>query len=337
MEPNTQSRQQAMTISRGDRSVRVFINQMKESNEIDAAFFVKEKAVMSSRTGAPYLRLRLSDRTGEIEGRIWDGVEDFSPLFARGDFVKIKAQVTSYQDQLQLNIKSLKRCDQNEVSLDEFLPSCSRDPQEMLEELIEIGETIENRYLKDLVMAFLRSSQFSDLFKRAPSAKRLHHVYLGGLLEHTLSVAHLIQEIQGHYPEINHDLLLAGGILHDVGKVHELSYQKTFDYTDEGRLLGHIVIGVEMVDKEIEQIEEFPSELAMLVKHLILSHHGEYEWGSPKRPKILEAEILHHLDDLDAKVNGIQGLMEKREEGARWTEYHRMLERFFFIGDEEEH
>lgn len=315
---------------------RTFIDQIRENDQVEGTFWVKEKAMITSRAGTPYLRLRLSDRTGEIEGRIWDGVEEFSPLFEREDFIKIKAQATSYQERLQLSIKSLRRCEEEEVSLEDFLPSSARDPEEMLAELIEIGQTIENRYLRELVMAFLQDEQFTVLFKRAPGAKKLHHVYLGGLLEHTLSMVKLIQKIKGHYAGINHDLLLAGGIVHDVGKVQELSYDISFDYTDEGRLLGHILLGVEMVEREISRIEGFPSELAMLIKHLVLSHHGQYDWGSPKRPKTLEAEILHHLDDLDAKINGIQEFMKKGEEGAKWTDYHRMFDRFFYLGDGEE-
>lgn len=315
---------------------RTFIDQIRENDQVEGTFWVKEKAMITSRAGTPYLRLRLSDRTGEIEGRIWDGVQEFSPLFEREDFIKIKAQATSYQERLQLSIKSLRRCEEEEVSLEDFLPSSARDPEEMLAELIEIGQTIENRYYRELVMAFLQDEQFTVLFKRAPGAKKLHHVYLGGLLEHTLSMVKLIQKIKGHYAGINHDLLLAGGIVHDVGKVQELSYDISFDYTDEGRLLGHILLGVEMVEREISRIEGFPSELAMLIKHLVLSHHGQYDWGSPKRPKTLEAEILHHLDDLDAKINGIQEFMKKGEEGAKWTDYHRMFDRFFYLGDGEE-
>jgi len=315
---------------------RTFVKEIRENELVEGVFWVKEKATPLSRSGAPYLRVRLADRTGEIEGRVWDGVEEFADLFDRDDFIRIKAQATSYQDRVQLNIKSIKKVADAEVSLDEFLPSSLRDPEEMLAELTEISQGIENDYLKKMVMAFLENEEFTALFKRAPGAKRLHHSFLGGLLEHTLSVVNLIQKIKGYYEGINHDLLLAGGVLHDIGKVYELSYERSFDYTDVGRLVGHIVMGVEMVDKEIARIEGFPAELAMLMKHLLLSHHGQYEWGSPTRPMTLEAQILHHLDDLDAKVKGIQEFMQKAQEGATWTDYHRMFERFFYIGEVEE-
>ena len=313
-----------------------FINQIRENDLVEGVFWVKEKAMPFTRTGTPYLRVRLTDRSGEMEGRIWDGVEEFADLFEREDFIRIKAQATSYQDQVQLNIKSLTKAERGEVALEDFLPASERDPEEMLAELVGIAQGIENPYLKELVMAFLGDKEFTTLFKRAPGAKRLHHACLGGLLEHTLSVTKLIEEIRGHYAGINHDLLLAGGILHDVGKVNELSYDIAFDYTDEGRLVGHIVMGTEMVEERIAQIKGFPKELAMLMKHLMISHHGQYEYGSPKRPKTLEANILYYLDDLDAKVNGIQEFMNKGEEGERWTPFHRMFDRFFYKGEGEE-
>jgi len=315
---------------------RTFINQIRENDLVEGVFWVKEKAMPFTRTGTPYLRVRLTDRTGEMEGRIWDGVEEFADLFEREDFIRIKAQATSYQDQVQLNIKSLTKVEQAEVELEDFLPASAKDPEEMLAELVGIAEGIENLYLKELVMAFLTDDEFTTLFKRAPGAKRLHHACLGGLLEHTLSVVRLIEEIKGHYAGINHDLLLAGGILHDIGKVYELSYAIAFDYTDEGRLVGHIVMGTQMVAEKIAQIEGFPKELAMLMKHLMISHHGQYEWGSPKRPKTLEANILYYLDDLDAKVSGIKEFMDKGEEGAKWTDFHRMFDRFFYKGEGEE-
>jgi len=315
---------------------RTFVKDIRENDQVDGVFWVKEKSMPVSRTGAPYLRLRLADRTGEIEARVWDGAEAFADLFTRDDFIRIKAQATSYQDKIQLNIKSIKKAAEADVRLEDFLASSTRDPDEMLAELIAIGQGIENPFLKQLIMAFLENEEFTVRFKRAPGAKRLHHSFLGGLLEHTLSVVQLIEKLKGYYEGINHDLLLAGGVLHDVAKVYELSYERSFDYTDAGRLIGHIVMGVEMVDKEIAQIEGFPTELAMLMKHLLLSHHGQYEWGSPTRPMTLEAQMLHHLDDLDAKVNGIKEFMNKVEQGTRWTDYHRMFERFFYVGEGEE-
>ena len=203
-----------------------------------------------------------------------------------------------------------------------------------MEELKRVANRIKDPFLYRLVFAFLEDREFASSFMKAPASRRLHHAYIGGLLEHTLSVVRLVERLKGHYEGVNWDLLLAGAILHDIGKVKELSYDSSFDYSDEGRLLGHIFLGAEMLQEKIGEIKGFPPRDAMLLKHLILSHHGYYEWGSPKRPKTREAEILHHLDDLDAKVKGISEFMGKRQEGERWTEYHKVFERFFYRGGE---
>ena len=201
----------------------------------------------------------------------------------------------------------------------------------MLEELQLIMEDIKDKYLKELLRLLFAEEEFIRLFTTAPAAKALHHVYLGGLMEHSLSMARLARMVSDNYDNVNRDLLLTGAILHDLGKVYELSFQKTFSYTDEGRLLGHITIGVEMIEKKITAIPGFPSELRMLLKHMILSHHGEYLYGSPKRPKTIEALMLYYLDDLDAKVNGFQQVMSKNnDDQSNWSEFHKLFERFLF-------
>ena len=315
--------------------MKTYIDQIRENQDVEGTFVVTEKNVATSRSGSPYLRLKLSDRTGEIEARIWDESEVLGSLFERGDVITIKGHAGSFQDRLQLNIKALKKCPDNEVVLEDFLPTAPRPADQMLKELNDISTTITNPYLRTLVMAFLEDNDFLAVFQRLPAAKRLHHVYLGGLLEHTLSVAQLAQRIEGQYPDIDRDLLLTGAVLHDVGKVRELSCVLGFDYTDEGRLLGHIAMGMDMVSQRMNQIHGFPEELAMLVKHLMLSHHGQYEFGSPRRPKTPEAEILYRLDDLDAKINGIQAFMRQGNDGSRWTDYHRIFDRFFYLASGE--
>ena len=315
--------------------MKTYIDQIRENQEVESTFVVTEKNVATSRSGTTYLRLRLSDRTGEIEARVWDGAEDFGTLFERGDAITIKGHAGSFQDRLQLNIKAVKKCPDDEVVLEDFLPTAPQPVDEMLRQLKDISSTIQNPHLRTLVAAFLEDDDFVAAFRRAPAAKRLHHVYLGGLLEHTLSVAQLADRIHGQYPGIDRDLLLAGAVLHDVGKVRELSCTLEFDYTDEGRLLGHIVMGSDMVSQRIATIPGFPEQLALMVKHLMLSHHGQYEFGSPRRPKIPEAELLYRLDDLDAKINGIQTFMKQGDGGSRWTDYHRMFDRFFYLGSPE--
>ncbi len=309
-----------------------YVAEIRENDLVEGAFLVTEKMSLTSKAGNRYLRLRLSDRTGEIEGRIWEEVEERERLFQRGDLVAIKAEAVNYQGRLQLNIFELRPCSEAEVDMGDFIPPARRPPGEMLEELRELAQRVEDRFLRTLVFSFLRDEAFLRDFTKVPASKRLHHARHGGLLEHTLSVAKLAERLRGHYPRVNWDLLLAGAILHDVGKVRELSHGLHFDYTSSGRLLGHVVMGVEMVSERIAAIEGFPEELAMLVKHLILSHHGRYEWGSPKRPKTVEAELLHHLDDLDAKVEGIMDALGRGE--GTWTDYHRAFERAFYRGEE---
>jgi len=308
-----------------------YVAEIRENDLVQGAFLVTEKNLSTSRSGSRYLRLKLSDRTGEIEARIWEGVEERGRLFQKGDLVAIKAEAVSYQGRLQLNILELRPCSEAEVDMEDFIPPARRPPEEMLEELQGLARRIEDPFLRRLVFSFLRDDSFLEDFLRVPASKRLHHARHGGLIEHTLSVARLVERLRGHYPGVDWDLLLAGAILHDVGKVRELKHGMQFEYTSHGRLLGHVVMGVEMVAERIASIEGFPEERAMLLKHLILSHHGRYEWGAPRRPKTVEAELLHHLDDLDAKVEGILDALG-RSEGA-WTEYHRAFERPFYRGD----
>jgi 3'-5' exoribonuclease len=203
----------------------------------------------------------------------------------------------------------------------------------MFDEFLSYIEQIQNEPIKILLQSFFHDQKTADLFKRAPAAKGFHHVYLGGLLEHTLSVVRLLGKTADHYPKLNRDLLLAGGMLHDIAKIYEFSYDHMIDYSDEGRLIGHIVMGVEMIDRKIEAIPEFPATLALQLRHIILSHHGEFEFGSPKRPKIMEALVVHHIDDLDAKLNAFSAFISDSTNGdSDWTAYNRFFERFLYKG-----
>jgi len=198
--------------------------------------------------------------------------------------------------------------------------------------LRELLRKIESLEIKSLIDRFLSDSSFVHLFKRAPAAKNFHHSTLGGLLEHTLSVCRLALLVAEHYPELNRDLLLAGAFLHDIGKVRELGVATSIDYTDEGRLVGHLSLGVSMVDEKLAAMKDFPEEIALRLKHLILSHHGEYEFGSPKKPAFLEAFALHLIDDLDAKMNGLGRFIEKDRQEGRWTDFNRLFDRYFLKG-----
>ena len=310
---------------------KIFIDHIRENEDVVDIFLVKEKTLAISRNGSPYLNLQLMDRTGEIAGRVWEKAEKLSRIFSKNDFINIRAKATIFKENLQLNILDIKRCDDSDISAEDFLPRSAKDVDEMYAELKTLSLKVKDQYLNRLINLFLDNNKFSQLFKQVPAAKGLHHAYLGGLLEHTLSVCKLILTIAPHYEGINIDLLFTGGLLHDIGKIYELTYKKSFDYTDEGRLLGHISLGFKIIEAKIKQISGFPPKLAMLLEHLILSHHGQYHFGSPKRPKTLEAMMLYYLDDLDAKMNGIKNFIEKeRGNNSSWTGYNSIYERFIY-------
>jgi len=310
---------------------KVFVSEIRDRTQVDSVFLVKEKISSLARNGKPYLTLHLMDKTGEIEGRVWENVDSLGSLFEKDDFIAVKAKATVYLGKMQLIVSDLSRVPDQEVQLPNFLPEGERDVAEMLAELRSLVESCADGNLRRLLLAFFGDDNFLELYSKAPAAKGMHHVYLGGLLEHSLAVARLVDTIAPLYPSLNRDLLLAGALLHDVGKVREMTYLRSFDYTDEGKLLGHITIGVEMVNEKLAAMGDFPVETAMLLKHMILSHHGQYEFGSPKRPKTIESTVLNYLDDLDSKINGIRTHMKKESVSqSRWTAYHRLYDRYFY-------
>ncbi|MEW5724117.1 MAG: HD domain-containing protein [Thermodesulfobacteriota bacterium] len=310
---------------------KTFVEDIREGQEVDSPFLLDELRLGQTKTGRPFVGLKLRDRTGQIEGRVWDQAEEFYRVFRNGDVALVRGAAESFQGQVQLKVLEARGLDPSQVDQGWFLPSSRYDPEEMLAELTALLGTINDPHLAGLAQDFLADETFRSSFRTAPAAKRFHHAYRGGLLEHTLSLTRTATAVAPLYPALNRDLLLAGAFLHDVGKVREFGEGLSGDYTDEGRLLGHLLIGLEMVEEKISGRPDFPSDLALLVKHLVVSHHGENEMGSPKTPAILEALALHLLDDLDAKMNGIGGFIERHADaGTGWTDYNRLLERFFF-------
>ena len=311
----------------------VYVNQLKERDRVESIFLVRNKITAMAKNGKPYMTLKLMDRTGEVEGRIWDRIDHFSAQFAKDDFILVNAKASVYMGKMQLIVQDLKAIDENTVDLGDFLPVSQRPQVEMRSELDTLLASLSDPHIEALLRAFFDDSEFYARYSKAPAAKAMHHVYLGGLLEHSLAVTALASDVAVRYPQVNRDLLICGALLHDIGKVNELSYGRSFDYTDEGKLLGHIVIGTQMIDDKIRQLPDFSAEMAMMIKHLILSHHGQYDFGSPKRPKFLEAVILNFVDDLDSKINGVQTHIDKEpdREGS-WTSYHRLYDRYFYTG-----
>ncbi|RME38699.1 MAG: HD domain-containing protein, partial [Deltaproteobacteria bacterium] len=312
---------------------QVYVRDIRERDWVEDVFLVRDRTSAMARNGKPYMTLKLMDRTGELEGRIWDRVEDFENRFARDDFVRVRGRASLYLGRMQLVVQDIERIDEKEVDFADFLPVAAESAGQLASRLRQVVATIRQPHLRALLDGLLADDDFARAYCRAPAAKSMHHVYLGGLAEHSLSIAGLVDLVCSHYDFLNRDLLLAGALLHDVGKIFELRYSRSFEYTDEGKLLGHIIMGVELIDEHIRRIDGFPRELAMQLKHLLLSHHGQYEFGSPKRPKTLEAVALNFLDDLDSKLNGIRSHMEKEaEKEGDWTSYHRLYDRYFFKG-----
>jgi len=311
--------------------LHIWVEDLKESDHVQGHYLARAKRLGTTRKGDPYLSLTLSDRTGDVEARVWEGAEEVHGRFGEGDVVEVEGRAGSYRNEVQLILSRVEKAEVvDDPSL--FLETSEKDEREMMGALRDLLGTLKNAYLKELSERFLSDRDFTDRFKKAPAAKNFHHGYVGGLLEHTLSVCRLASDVADHYPDLDRDLLLCAAFLHDIGKIREFAYTTHIDNTDEGRLRGHLVLGVSMVDEKISAMRLFPDELGMRLKHLILSHHGELDFGSPKRPKFLEAFALHLIDDLDAKMNGLRRFMDRdRKEGA-WTDFNRLFTRYFLKG-----
>jgi len=310
-----------------------FISGLQANQLVTTTLLVKFKELKSRKTGEPYLSLTLSDKSGDLDAKIWDNIEEVEPTFDRDDFVKVKGLVQVFRNKPQLTIHKLRKCQEEEVDITDYFPKTTKDVEVMFEELLNIVDRVENSYLRELLMSLLMDECLAAKFKLAPAAKTLHHAWLGGLLEHTLSLCKLCRLMAQHYPDINQDLLLTGAMLHDIGKTQELSYARSFAYTTEGQLLGHMILELDLINEKIGQIEGFPRELKTLVQHLIISHHGEYEHGSPKLPMFPEALMLHCLDNLDSKLEAMKTiLLNERNVEGDWTGYNQMFGRPLFKG-----
>ncbi len=309
-----------------------FIDQLKVGDTVDDIFVLAEKTLARKRNGDNYLNITLADRTGRMKGVVWDNVDHIVQSVHSGEFVHITGGVAEYKGMLQLVAKQLEPCPLETVNAADFLPATGRDVEKMFARLTDLTAAMTDKDLKDLFALYWADGDFVDRFKKAPAAKMMHHAYIGGLLEHTLSMTLLADMVAGHYNGVNRDLLVAGTILHDAGKIREFEYATRIDYSDEGRLVSHIVIAVEMLQEKLIQLEDFPREKADLLKHMIISHHGERQFGSPEPPKTIEAVLLHFIDEIDSKVNGIREFMAREDPTEPWTSYHRLLERHFYRG-----
>jgi 3'-5' exoribonuclease len=304
-----------------------YVGDLVPNEIVTAQFLVISKEVRQKKSGEPYLSLQFCDRTGEIEAKMWDNVAEVMNSFDRDDFVKVKGLAQLYQNRSQFTVHKLRRLEEHEVEPEDYFPCSDRDPDEMFMELWDIIAGLKNEHLRALLHAVFNDTQLAAFFKIAPAAKSIHHACRGGLMEHVLSLCQLCRITASHYKDIDLDLLLTGAILHDIGKLEELSYSRSFSYTAPGQLLGHIVIGLRMVGEKIDELPDFPPKLRVLIEHMIISHHGLLEFGSPKVPLFLEALLLHHLDNLDSKMESMRAAVGRDQGDGEFTGWIGPLER----------
>jgi 3'-5' exoribonuclease len=314
-----------------------YVKDLVEGMAVSEVFVLESKSLGTTRAGKPFLTLVLRDKTGRIDAKVWDDAEAISDNLAGVQFVHVNGSIESYNNRLQLKVAHLAVKREQDVALDEFLATSARDPDEMFDELKKIGRTVKDPWLLKLLAAFFTDESFVARFKVSPASKTIHQSYVGGLLEHTLSVVKIASMLAEHYSDLNdgrglnRDLLLTGAVLHDIGKIAELESGIVQGYTTPGHLIGHIVLGYRMVDEKIKAIEGFPPELREQIGHLVLSHQGRLEWKSPVVPQFTEAILLHYIDDLDAKVHHVaQAIANARDPDADFTDWDRVLERFYY-------
>lgn len=316
---------------------RRYIHQLADGDTVDDIYLVGDKQMRTNRNGNLFLQVELRDRSGAISARLWNANEALFRLFDEGDLIRAKGRVQLFQGAIQMILSHIDTVEAEKADLTDFLPHTEQDISKLLDRLRHLLR-LKNHHLRALVECFLMDDDFVRALCRVPAGIKNHHAYVGGLLEHMVNMLEAADRILPLYPELDRDLLLMGIFLHDIGKVRELAYDRAFSYTDEGQLVGHIVIGVEMLDEKVKQVsqltgEDFPRELDLRLKHMILSHHGSYEFGSPRLPMTPEAIALHHLDNLDAKVHSFtRDIREDRNQASAWTPYNQSLQRRLYKG-----
>jgi 3'-5' exoribonuclease len=310
----------------------LFVDQLTAGQHFQDIFLVSKKSLAETKAGKPYLALSLMDRSGEVEARVWDNAEQFEAQADEGNFILVQAVAKPFRDQMQMAISTLQQVEESEVDLADFLPASARPLAEMARELEAVLDGIGDKPLQRLLRTIFCGETLTK-FQRAPAAKMMHHAYIGGLIEHTLSIIAMAHKAADHYPLIDRDLLVAGALLHDLAKIEEFDFSRPpFGYTDRGRLVGHLVLGVDLIREAARQVPDITDEQLDHLLHMVLSHHGQYAFGSPVLPMTPEAILLNQLDDMDAKMNFLQGMQAKMQgNGWHWSEYQRHLERYLYL------
>lgn len=302
-----------------------YINELREGEIVGDIYLCKTKQVAKTKAGKSYYSLLLQDKTGSIDAKIWElsnGIEHFDAM----DYIKVEGQVTSFQGNLQLNVRRVRKVKEGEYYPEDYIPCTDKNVDIMYKEVLVLINKVSDIYLRQLLIKIFGDKTFEKKFKTHSAAKRVHHGFMGGLLEHTLSVAKLCEFYCTQYPILNRDLLITAALCHDIGKMEELSSFPENDYTDEGQLIGHIIIGTMMLEEKIREIPRFPKKLANELKHCILAHHGELEFGSPKKPALIEALALTFADNTDAKIQTFKEALAEKKDGEEWLGYNRLFE-----------
>lgn len=316
---------------------KIFIRDLEDKQVFTSIFLARDKSMLTGKNGKPYISVFLADQTGSVDGRIWDNVDQLSESFQSGDVVKAKGQVQIFQGRKQVVIHRLEKALPEDYDIKDLMSASRRNPEEMMVELVAIAESMSDSSIRQLTLDVLNDAEIRPRMLKAPAAKSIHHAYQGGLIEHILSICGLMKMMHAHYAaqkvELKLDYLLFGAIFHDIGKVWELDPEGGITYTDKGKLLGHMIMAVELVEKKASRIFGFPEEIKDHLKHIILSHHGRLEYGSPKVPMFLEAFLVAAIDDLDSKINTISMFIKNERDagGDKWSRFNTLFERYFLL------
>ncbi|MCB0411585.1 MAG: HD domain-containing protein [Bdellovibrionales bacterium] len=308
------------------------IANLKDKDAVKTKFLVNNCQTLVDKNGKPYMSFELSDASGTLNGRLWERAEEVTKEVRAGDFVEVKGHVQLFQNRLQIVLHEVKKTQITETEIKGFVSPQRLDPEKVFTAILKFVDKVGNPYIKNLLLNTLQDKDLKPIFMSAPAAKSIHHAYIGGLSEHILSILQVMESLGKNYPLLDADYLIFGAIYHDIGKVYELGLERGIQYTDVGRLVGHMGIACEFIDTKAREIENFPEELKNNLKHIVYSHHGRLEYGSPKEPMFPEAFVVALIDDLDSKLNTMMEFMQSEiSTGEKWTRYHQGFDRYFFL------
>jgi len=311
-----------------------YLMDYTDGDAVTQTFLVSRAQLRTASNGSYYIDMEVCDKSGKMSGKLWKATRELFETFGPDDFVQVRGLIETYRGQRQLRVESIMPMTDSAVNIADFLPTTDKEIEPMLKEIKDAVASVRSQPLRALLEAFFNDAELCAKFCTAPAAVSYHHPYLGGLLEHTTSMLRVGMALLKDYDQLDGDLFVAGLILHDVGKIEEFSYDRAFNYTDRGKLLGHLVIGADMIRDRARTIPDFPEDLLDLLLHLVLSHHGEYEYGSPRLPMTAEALAVHHVDNLDAKINAFAQIKKNAADpGAAWSDFSRMFQRTMYIGN----